>query len=84
MTGAPFDEPMRVEIVRMTGPGARIAGPAGIRSERFSRVTPTLRELEGLDVTEPGLAGVFGAHWRCCMLWLTTCGAVYRLAAAIG
>ena len=34
MTGASFDEPMRVETVRMNGPGVRIAGPVGIRSER--------------------------------------------------
>ena len=56
LTGALFDEPMRVETVRANGPDAWIAGLVGTRSERFRSVTLTSGDLEGLDVTDPGLA----------------------------
>ena len=50
LTGALFNEPMRVETVRPNGPDTWIVGLVGTRSERFRGVTLTLRDIEMLSI----------------------------------
>ena len=52
LTGSLFSEPMRVETVRADGPGAWVAGLAGMLSERFRRVKLTSDDLAGVTVAE--------------------------------
>jgi len=52
LTGALFNEPMRVETVREGGPDAWFAGLVGTQSERFRNVTLTLRDLESLHIVD--------------------------------
>lgn len=52
LTGAAFDEPMRVETVRANGPGSWAVGMVGARSDRFRRVTLTAGDLAGMTVAE--------------------------------
>lgn len=48
LSGALFEEPMRVESVRREGPEVWVVGLVGTRSERFRRVTLTRDDLEAL------------------------------------
>ena len=54
LTGPLFSEPMRVETVRANGPDAWVVGLAGMRSERYRRVTLTLDDLATLVVADSG------------------------------
>ena len=54
LTGPLFNEPMRVETVAETGPGAWTLGLVGTRSERFRRVSLGAAELTGLTVLDSG------------------------------
>ena len=59
LTGALFNEPMRVETVRANGPGVWEVGLVGMHSDRFRRVTLTAQDLEALTLqaTLPTYAG---------------------------
>jgi len=50
LTGSLFNEPMRVETVRVNGPDTWIVGLVGTRSERFRSVTLTSRDIEALAI----------------------------------
>ena len=52
LTGALFNEPMRVETVRDDGNGAVVAGLVGTKSERFRSVRLTQSEIESLTILE--------------------------------
>jgi superfamily II DNA or RNA helicase len=52
LTGSLFSEPMRVETVRANGPDTWVAGLVGTQSERFRKVTLTVRDLEGLTILD--------------------------------
>ena len=52
LTGALFNEQMRVEKVRPNGPDAWIVGLVGTQSERFRSVTLTSRDIETLSIFE--------------------------------
>ena len=52
LTGAVFNEPMRVETVRTSGDGMWVLGLVGTRSERFRKVTLTSRDLEALTILD--------------------------------
>lgn len=52
LTDSLFSEPMRVETVRANGPGTWVAGLVGTQSERFRKVTLTVRDLEGLTILD--------------------------------
>ena len=54
LTGALFNEPMRVETVAETGPGSWTLGLVGTRSERFRKVSLGASELAGLTVLDSG------------------------------
>ena len=54
LTGALFNEPMRVETVAETGHGSWTLGLVGTRSERFRKVSLGAAELAGLTVLESG------------------------------
>ena len=54
LTGPLFNEPMRVETVTETGPGAWTLGLVGARSERFRRVSLGAAELAALTVLDCG------------------------------
>lgn len=53
VTGAIFNEPMRVETVRANGTGIWEVGLSGLRTERFRRVTLTQGEIDGLQISRP-------------------------------
>ncbi len=52
LTGAFFNEPMKVETVRPNGPDTWIVGLVGTRSERFRSVNLTSRDIETLSIFE--------------------------------
>src|SRR5712692_9749134 len=52
LTGALFNEPMRVESVRANGPESCVAGLVGLQSERFRNVTLTKRDIETLTIRD--------------------------------
>ena len=54
LTGALFNEPMRVETVAETGPGGWTLGLVGTRSERFRKVSLGAAEMAGLTVLDSG------------------------------
>jgi superfamily II DNA or RNA helicase len=54
LTGALFNEPMRVETVRTSNDGTWTIGLVGMQSERFRKVTLTSRDLEGLTIFDSG------------------------------
>jgi len=53
VTGAIFNEPMRVETVRSNGPGMWEIGLSGVQTERFRRVNLTLDDIGKLQITRP-------------------------------
>lgn len=52
LTGPLFNEPMRVETVKASGPASWVVGLAGTQSERFRRVTLTTDDLARLTVID--------------------------------
>jgi hypothetical protein len=54
LRGSLFSEPMRVETVRSGSDGTWVLGLVGVSSERFSKVTLSAADLEGLTVTDTG------------------------------
>ncbi len=52
LIGALFREPMRVETVQANGPDTWVAGLVGMQSERYRKVTLTVRDLEGLTILD--------------------------------
>jgi superfamily II DNA or RNA helicase len=52
LTGALFNEPMRVETVQANGPSSWVVGLAGIQSERFRKVTLTATDLDRITILE--------------------------------
>ena len=52
LTGPLFNEPMRVETVRPSGPGSWEAGLVGQRTERFRRVTLTEEDVASLVIAD--------------------------------
>ena len=56
LTGALFNEPMRVVTVSSNGAGTWIAGLVGLQSEQFRRVTLTEGDVTGLTIADPVLS----------------------------
>jgi hypothetical protein len=52
LIGSLFHEPMRVETVRPSVPGAWIVGLVGTKSERFRSVTLTKNDLKDLKILQ--------------------------------
>jgi superfamily II DNA or RNA helicase len=52
LTGSLFNEPMRVETVRVNSPASWIVGLVGTRSERFRKVTLTAADLDRLTILD--------------------------------
>lgn len=52
LKGALFNEPMRVETVRMAGADAWELGLVGLRSERFRKVTLTRHDIQSLTIID--------------------------------
>src|SRR3990167_8981434 len=52
LTGALFNEPMRVETVRTNGPDTWAVGLVGTQTERFRKVTLTSGDMEGLTILD--------------------------------
>ncbi len=51
LRGSLFNEPMRVETVRLAGNETWVAGLVGLQSERFRSVTLTLEQIQSLKTT---------------------------------
>jgi len=66
LTGALFNEPMRVETARSHGTDTWVLGLVGLHSERFRSVTLTRRDFEALTVQESGCS--YNGDGR--LLWL--------------
>ncbi len=52
LTGALFNEPMRVETVQVTGPASWVVGLVGTQTERFRKVTLTAADLDQLTILD--------------------------------
>jgi len=52
LVGPLFDEPVRIETVRLGGTGTWILGLVGTRSERFRSVTLTEKDLQLLEIVD--------------------------------
>ncbi len=52
LTGALFNEPMRVETVRSNGIDTWIAGLVGLQTEYFRSVTLTSAQIKGLRIID--------------------------------
>ena len=52
--GSLFSEPMRVETVQTNGPDTWVAGLVGLQTEKFRKVTLTLRDVEKLTILDGG------------------------------
>ncbi len=53
VTGALFNEPMRVESVKETGAGTWVVGLSGLNTERFRKVTLTDADIQQLRIQKP-------------------------------
>src|SRR5271169_4242140 len=51
VSGALFNEPMRVESIRQNGPDSWVVGLSGVRTERFRKATLARKDIESLQVT---------------------------------
>jgi hypothetical protein len=51
VSGALFNEPMRVESIRLNGPDTWVVGLSGVRTEKFRKATLTRKDIEGLQVS---------------------------------
>ncbi len=56
LTGPLFNEAMRVETIRTTGPDTWVAGLVGLQTERFRNVNLTARDLATLKILDNGVA----------------------------
>ena len=56
LTGALFNEPMRVETARRSGSNTWEVGLVGLRSERFRRVSLTADDISCLEITDSTLS----------------------------
>lgn len=56
LTGALFNEPLRVETVRDNGNGTWVVGLVGTQSERFRKVALTAQDLAGLAIVDAGFS----------------------------
>jgi hypothetical protein len=52
LTGALFNEPMRVETIRATGPDTWVVGLVGTSTERFRSVTLSHHDLQALTIVD--------------------------------
>ena len=52
LIGSLFNEPMRVETIRANGTDSWVAGLVGTQSERFRKVTLTLKDIEALTIID--------------------------------
>src|SRR4030043_1932923 len=52
LTGALFNEPMRVETVRSNGLDTWVAGLVGTQSERFRKVTLSSNDIKSLTIID--------------------------------
>lgn len=52
LTGSLFNEPVRVETVRPSGPGTWAVGLVGLQTERYRRVTLSAEDIQGLKVLD--------------------------------
>ncbi len=68
LSGALFNEPMRIETALATGDGIWTLGLVGVRSEKFRKVTLTARDLERLSILDSELT--FNADARLLRLGL--------------
>ena len=50
ISGALFNEPMRVETVRSNGIGTWVVGLSGTQTEKFRKVTLTQKDIDSLQV----------------------------------
>ncbi|MBV8224117.1 MAG: hypothetical protein JO232_02880 [Verrucomicrobia bacterium] len=50
LSGPQFNEPMRVETVRLNGLNAWVVGFVGMQSERFRSVTLSRSDLDALTI----------------------------------
>jgi superfamily II DNA or RNA helicase len=59
ISGALFNEPMRVETIRQNGADSWIVGLSGVRTEKFRKVTLTRKDIETLQISHliPTYAG---------------------------
>jgi superfamily II DNA or RNA helicase len=59
VSGALFNEPMRVESIRHNGPDSWVVGLSGVRTEKFRKATLSRKDIESLQVTHliPTYAG---------------------------
>src|SRR6267378_7537078 len=59
VSGALFNEPMRVESIRQNGADSWVVGLSGVRTEKFRKVTLTQKDIDSLRVTHliPTYAG---------------------------
>jgi superfamily II DNA or RNA helicase len=53
LVGSLFNEPMRVETVRASGPNAWVIGLVGLQTERFRKATLTADDIAKLSILEP-------------------------------
>ena len=59
VSGALFNEPMRVESIRQNGPNSWVIGLSGVRTEKFRKATLSRKDIESLQVSHliPTYAG---------------------------
>ena len=51
VSGALFNEPMRVESIRRNGPDSWVVGLSGVRTERFRKATLSRKDIDSLQVS---------------------------------
>jgi hypothetical protein len=51
VSGALFNEPMRVESIRPNGPDSWVVGLSGVRTEKFRKATLSRKDIESLQVS---------------------------------
>ena len=51
VSGALFNEPMRVESIRRNGPDSWVVGLSGVRTEKFRKATLSRKDIESLQVS---------------------------------
>lgn len=52
VSGALFNEPMRVESIRQNGPDSWSVGLSGVRTEKFRKATLTRKDIESLQISQ--------------------------------
>ena len=51
VSGALFNEPMRVESIRRNGPDSWVVGLSGVRTEKFRKATLSRKDIDSLQVS---------------------------------